>query len=638
MTLSEICRDGVLLFLMLIPASFLSAQEVESTMPRRTSRLMPLVAYEFGTPQSIQRFPGIVNRGEFGAEGTGRSLDQTAIFGLEFLFPRVVRDAFGLSVQISLAESDGWFESDTFTDTTSAVDRLTGGALVSTNMFDVETSETQGRIALLGTWDFPGMRLSVGPWAGYRVSSQLLQTERIIGPDQAVFESNGEISRIIGADNPIASFRWRFGGTARLSHDLPLSSTFALVPFAGVRFDGESLFDRGLGLRAFSARVGLGFSVSWRPDPIEELELLLAVEEQAAAPRFRLQPSSNARATVDPTEDTIVVGELHTVESYMVGFPDELPVQLLAALPQVDTTRLPTTTSLSTLPIDDLLTQLPALLTARMREDTTLRLTIVPQQGDEGGAERAGRVLYELLVLRGGIDPARVSLAAVETGRDVDSRVKLLPSASRLLDPLLLRRTLVELRAPDLTVYREDPAGTMNVIVPEDWRFSVRLDGRVVGEYRPGERSISIEREKFGPTGGFITLDVLREEDGRRDTPRGDTLYYRTRRVEQRERSSWILPGSLARERGSATYRAFLQLVALEIASDPELSVRISLSGPGAIDRSALLSDLLEIAGRDYGGSITTDSLPADHPLASPPWNDGVVITLEQEFLASVAD
>lgn len=598
-------------------------------MPPRSSQLMPLVAYELGTPQSIQRFPGAVNRGELGTEGTGRSLDHTATFGLELLFPRVVEDAFGLSAQISLAQSDGWFESDPFADTTSVVDRLTGTPVPSTNMFDVETSETQVRIALLATWDIPGVRVAAGPWAGYRVTSRLLQTEQIVSPSSAVFESNGSTSRIIGADNPIESFRWRFGGTARVSRDLPLSSTFALVPFAGLRFDAESLFDRGLGLRAFSVRVGLGFSVTWRPDPIDELERLLAVEEQAAAPRFRLQPSSNARATVDPMEDTIVVGELHTVESHMVGFPDELPVQLLADLPHLDVTALPTTTSLSALPIDEVLTQLPALLTARMREDATLRLTIVPQQGDEGVAEREGRGLYELLVRQGEIDPARITLAAVEMSRDEYSRVKLIPSASRLLDPILLRRTLVELRAPDLTIYREDPAGRMIVDASEDWRFRVRLDGRVVGEYRPGEGSISIEREEFGPAGGLITLGVVREEGGRQDTARGDTLFYRTRPIERRRRSIWILPGSLARERGSATYRAGLQSVASEVAADPDLSVRISLSGSEVIDRSALLADLLEIAGRDHAGAITTDYLPAGHPLASPPWNDGIVITLE---------
>lgn len=619
------------IFLLVLFPDVEGRSQTEDPMPRRTSRLMPLVAYELGTPQSIQRFPGVVNRGELGAEGTGRSLDHTATFGLELLFPRVVEDAFGLSAQISLAQSDGWFESDPFADTISAVDRLTGTPVTSTNMFDVETSETQVRFALLATWDIPGVRLSVGPWAGYRVTSRLLQTERILTPSSAVFESNSSTSRIIGADNPIASFRWRFGGTARVSHDLPLSSTFTLVPFAGVRFDAESLFDRGLGLRAFSARVGLGFSVSWRPDPIDELERLLAVEGEESGPRFRLQPISNRLATAEPESDTIVVGERHTTETDLIGYPDELPITLLNMIPSIIPRVSTSSESLSTLPLADVLTRLPALLAMRMREDTTLTLTIVPQQGrGRQDAERGGEVLYDLLVREGGVDPARVGQRDVEMISEESSRLKLIPSSPRLLDPLLLRRTTVELRAPDIAIRRDDdPVDMPTVDTSGTWSFRVRMDDRVVGEYEPGEDGFSIGREEFDSAGGMITLGVARERGDLRDSVEGDTLFYRVRPVERRMRRSWILPGSLARERGEATYRAFLRLIASEIASNPSLSVTISISGSGVVDRAALLADLLEIMGHDYGGTITTARLPADHPLTFSPWNDGIVITLE---------
>ena len=226
------------------------------------AELIPFIGYEVGTPHSIQREPGIINQAQFPTEGFGFSVNHTVLFGMELLFPQAFNNRFGISLSGSLAQADGRFIADAYSSTTSAINSVTGLRVETQNSFTVRATETQARVALLGSWR-PWSRgtMMFGPWLGYRFSSNVTQTEEILSPDNAVFVEETERKRTVSAGESITSFNWRFGGLWKGSYNFSISDLFRISPFVTLQFDYESLVDKSLGLRAFSVGSGIGFSI-----------------------------------------------------------------------------------------------------------------------------------------------------------------------------------------------------------------------------------------------------------------------------------------------------------------------------------------------------------------------------------------
>ncbi len=620
---------SLLLILFLLPAPT-EAQENEETSPSelrdRSSRIMPMVAYEVGTPGSIRRAPGVVNRERFQADGNGRSVDYTAIFGLSLLFPRIVDDAFGLSVEFSLAQSDGWFESDPFLDSIGTVNRVTRERVTSSNLFRVDTDESQGRLALLGTWDTRSFRVAAGPWAGYRSSSRLTQIERIDQPANAVFVGTNDTARVVGAGSDITATRWRFGGTARIERDIYLSRTFALVPQITGRFDGASLFTEGLGLRAFSIGFGLGFSVAWRPDPIARLEELLAESQAIPPPTLTIESRGYRNQPLESTGDTIIIREERVRETDLVAIPERWPVSDRSLLLESDAYRVTSAEQLARLPLDELLLRIPGVLLQRMREDTLASLRLTPEGATgaarsiaRGGAER---LLAEMIA--GGISSERIAIDSARQVSDVTPSIHLKASTPQLLDPLLLQRNVVTLLAPDLAIRREGRIDTGS-----GWSMVLRQDGELIGAGGLDmEGAFSIERSSLREGGGMVTVGAIREEDGEIIDGSSDTLFYRLAQSAGDQTYRWILPGSGAADRDGTVYRAFVQLAASVMRSEPKAEVVVMVSRVGTIGREEVIADLLRGAGPEFRGSLTAKVLPPDHPLNLSPWSRGIIIRI----------
>lgn len=231
-------------------------------LAQNQAELIPFIGYEVGTPHSIQREPGVINQAQFPTEGFGFSINHTVLFGIELLIPEAFSNRYGLSLIGNLAQADGRFVADPYTSLNTAIDLRTGLRVATQNSFTVRATETQARIALLGSWrPWKQSTITFGPWLGYRFSSNVTQTEEILSPDNTVFIDGEERKRAISAGEEITSFNWRFGALGKASYNIPLADMFNLSPFITLQFDYESLVDKSLGFRAFSLGGGIGFSI-----------------------------------------------------------------------------------------------------------------------------------------------------------------------------------------------------------------------------------------------------------------------------------------------------------------------------------------------------------------------------------------
>ncbi len=600
---------------------------IEEAGSRRTSLIMPFAAYEIGHPTPIDRSARAIALDLL--DGSGSGLAHRTLLGIEFLFPRMINDAFGIATQLTIAQSEGSFTSRIYTDTVAAIDESSGNRVASDNRLEVASNETQGRLALTALWDIGGIRLALGPSIAYRGTSNLVETERIVAPDTALFASNRRRVRTLGSGDPDLSSRWRFGATARMSHDLFLSPTFAVSPLVGLRFDGSSLSASDDILDAFSVRAGLGFSITWRPDPVEELVRLLTPQEPvldlSIFPRSSEgRTRSDNIAVASEVIDTILIGERITEERRMIGIPTIWSRGDWEATPsgKVGLGR----EDLAGRSTDEVLALLPVVLAERLRKDPSSRLRLVPQSTGTADNATSAQPMQDaeefrsLLLGYNDIDPAQILIDPATEGQSGVAGLRVIATPPELLDPLLLLRRVVNLDRPDLAIRLNDgEARASEDPTPEGHRIVVRQDGTTIGSGLFAEETrFAIARQELRSHGGIITVDLFRSIDDvtaatTMTTPIAtDTLVYRMIPPVDEEHHLWVLSGTGASDRQGTTYRAFLQLAAAALRAEaPErslLTIRTT-GGPFTIDRATILGDLLAILGNDYPGTITTAAI-----------------------------
>lgn len=226
----------------------------------------PVVGYSFGVPLTVTRDPGIVNR--YGSNISGVSYDHLGWAGVRTVMPSLLGNNWGVSAELSLALSSGKFTSNPF---------LFDSVYVQTNEqytgtyrdFEVATFlgmlqfDVQAQYRLFGSW-----QLGAGPWLTYRMSSGMVQEERIVGTDISgllVEIPEEERTRTIAVGRSLASSPWRGGLAVSLTRNFSLGPAVVLAPNLHAKVDATALFSDDLGLR--SLRGGLGIALLFNTEP-----------------------------------------------------------------------------------------------------------------------------------------------------------------------------------------------------------------------------------------------------------------------------------------------------------------------------------------------------------------------------------
>ena len=548
-----------------------------SLWSQERSFLIPQVSYELGAPYAIEREPGVVNAGALGSDGFGTSIDHAIQFGVEASFPGALGESFGLALQAAVMQSEGWFRSDPYVAHFGSLD-LNGLPVISTNSFEVRSTESQVRLGIVGLMSWKGITLAAGPWLGYRFSSNITQTEEIVDPPGAVFLDERAPQRVLAAGDPVTSYAWRFGGLFRAGVDLPLTSILSLSPFLATRFDAEALIDKGLGIRAFTIGGGLGFSIDIAPRRGEALPVAPPII--ARVELYTTDPLTSRRRY-----DSLLIIEHHRDETRYIPVPALLPVATIAAL--ADPTGVAggsadasvpsagsdiTVDDLAALPLEEIVRRLPEAIGSRLRDDTalTLRLTGTFRSSlDSVRAEEQGALLLAYFRDRWGIDSARlVRSAAVRGERDG----VLLASAPILFDPIISRRRIEEVDAPLLGVAKEIEGGTEG---GGAWEMALRMGSESIARFRDGDtghaEGVAFSLTTLDDQGEITaTLSVPLAE---REIVTHDTLPYRRRVIEDGARAEWILLPARGDSMLAATQRTMLLLLRDRMSSG--MSIRI---------------------------------------------------------------
>lgn len=532
-----------ILFLLAAPTTSAQIDRQDDRTTSRSSFIIPSAGGEIGSPRLI---PATVD------PGRTESLAISSRFGLALLFPKLGGGAFGAGVHGSLIRSDGWFESRIGPSSEATVDAGSGAPVESSSRIEVDVEETHVEVALFGLWDpeIDRLRVALGPWFGYRVGGRVVETERIVRPRSARFAANGRDDRLIGSGDVGRTGRLRYGLGGRVSYDIPVSSIVALSPWLGTDLDARSLLDEERGLASLSLQLGLGFSVAWRPDPIDALTSLLAPPPTPTDIEFtRILSSELDHSTLRIPIDTVRLAERIVRERRIVGIPrtvavDDVPTIISSAstTPSLDPASLPL------LETDSLLPLLPLILGDRMSRDegAMLRIEVVRSHGTESpDATGAASRLRQHLIDRFSLDESRIAITSIEDDRTdtgSTSEADLLRFASdgpSLFDPIMLDREIVDLVSPTITLRRSQQSEEPEVI-------EVRQDDELIGRVEGGSGSFSIARRSLDRDGGVIVATLLSDRTlpDRRlsDHQSTDTLHYRMLAPIELERTHFVLP------------------------------------------------------------------------------------------------
>ena len=609
-------RHLLLIATALLLSTPLAAQEENEQTFRPGRRLIPFAAYEYGAPLSISREPGAVNIPRFNSDGRGSSFNNTGIFGVELAFPSQINHRFGYALQISVAQGIGGFSSNPFPASFGTVDRTSGLPVATESIFEVETNETQGRLSVGLLYDRLGFRFYGGPWIGYRATASVTTFERIVSPDNALYEGgDGGRERVISGGDPITSPRVRYGLSLRVSRNFPLTRHLALTPFLGIRADGGALLNDGLGLRALQARVGLGFSAVLR-DSVEE------TPQAIPPPRsFPLVDLFDADLNGEERGETLIRrGEI--VQTLYVECPRAIPSNLTPPTPPERFHP----EDLSALPLEEVLQEIPNIIGHRLQSDTLLRLTI-------GFGSSEEEPLSAYLIEGWGIDRERVT---VMRGPDIArGTIQLTGNSPLLFDPLLLERRVEVVEGSTIRLRKSviDPGAE------ESWEVVLRRDGEEFASFTSSDEQTGyrVDPGEIETGSGIVTAEMtLHREDGTavRDA---DTIRYRREEIPTRHETTWVLfedptrnpfkeLGTTEPER-SVTAQLFQQMINEAIGRGEEITLQSSR--PYDTKSEPLIRDLL-IARNDSletGAEITIGVLPTDHPLRETRWPMATVVT-----------
>lgn len=589
-------------------------------------RLIPLVGWEIGKPLAISR--EAINLPRFNSDGEGSSLNQTALFGLELAFPARFGTRFGIAGGVGIAQSNGYFLSDPFPENTAGVDSLSGRPIPTDNVFDVEADETQAQVWLALLYDRAGFRLAVGPWIGYRGSENVTETERIVSPAGAVFGSEGARERVVAAGDPITTDRFRYGLSARISRDFPLSPHLALAPFIGTGLDGGALLGERRGFEALSVRAGVGFSVVIREQEDRPPAAPTSIDPVPIVDLYNADPSARL-------DDEVVIRRTSRLQTRYVQVPTRLPIgeegELLGYYRRRTTVEARSfqPDDLATAELDEILRSLPDVIGYRLRSDPTLTLRLEAVRSEAAHCVE----LREYLAQVWSISPERVGLDTVrgEGGEVRRVMIRLRSSDARLFDPLRLRRQVETSRSSTIGLRSDLLRRRQGGSDEESWGVLLRRNGEVFARTGPEIGSSTFEVDPAGRDQGVIRAEMFVVGAGGDTIRAHDSIRYRFVVSDAGEETSWYLVGFGSEENDRITREAFLQLVAAETGEERGVEIRTA-GGANAPDGewNYFVSDLFNrLSRRSVARSdLTIGRLAGDHPLASVMWGGGGVIVV----------
>ena len=503
---------GIVSLMLVLPAlvhmGFSHCQAQEPT------RFISSVGYRIGTPHAIERAPGVINLRRFGFDGSGSSANHTFTFGTGLLFPVHLIPRFSLGGTLHIAHSYGSFLSNPYNEYSSAITEETSEPVPTRNIFRIDAIESQLQLELVGEWRLPtGVSLSAGPWVGYRLASDITQTEEITEPSGAIFTDARNRERVIAAGRPINSFGWRFGGMGKVGYDFSFNFGIVLRPELTARFDMEALADKGLGRRAFDAGLSLALLLPLSPGRSSPRDSSLFNPPEYAL-RTSVDLYSGDERSADRKDTPLITTKRTVYHTYIPLVPtlrfsgdaSSLPSGC-AVLTRSQTAHFSIDTIRSDLPAS-LNANLPNIIGKRMQASPgdTLRL-----QGKPASAVR------EYLTDVWSIDPERI---IVGTGEGDD--VEMFSSSSDLLAPVVNRWVVED--------YGTSPIRLKKDIVAEaglrEWHVTLFREGVMIHRFSGDAEetdpvSLNLSLDMFGRQTGKVSLGaelVATDRTGRTDT------------------------------------------------------------------------------------------------------------------------
>lgn len=442
------------------------------------SRVGIVIGYEFGVPLATTRVPGLVNR--FGVPGNGRSENHTVLVGAGTQFPNLFGAGISFDPRLSLTLATGRFISDPFISD-SLLDLYVPRPVEREFELATTLSGIQADLPVrLGLG--PALFVDAGPWASYRITSGIIQTQRILNPDTARF-AGGAREVTIDAGEKLGAARTRAGALAGFGIRLRLGDRVEIVPRIHVRLDAMSLAD-GLGARSLSGGISLGLlfdpaddphppsrdsSNVFRPEPRLAVSVDLKADDVDDTMRVRME-RTEYRIAMSP-ERTFYCdsGADRPAARYVVLTRDEADAFTIASLAR----HSPAEIYYNALNIIGL----------RMRLDraATLRIRGASSPGEPAAlARRRAEFVRAYLQDVWAVESSRLAVGteAVRDARDPEAmrRITLSTSSATLLAPAVVDWAVARWRAPRL--------GLSKVVQAESgiarWELTLRQNDRVV--------------------------------------------------------------------------------------------------------------------------------------------------------------
>lgn len=429
-------------------------------------------------PLATTRVPGLVNR--FGVPGNGRSENHTVLVGAGAQFSNLFGAGISFDPRLSLTLATGRFISDPFIS-----DSLLDLYVPRPVEREFELSTTLSGLAAdlpvrldLG----PALFVDAGPWVSYRITSGIIQTQRILNPDTARF-AGGAREATIDAGEKLGTARTRAGALAGFGIRLRLGDRVEIVPRIHARLDAMSLAD-GLGARSLSG----GFSLGLLFDPADDPRPPQRDSSNLFRPEPRLAVSVDLKA--DDVDDTMRV-RMERTEYRIAMSPErtfycdsgaDRPAARYTMLTRDEADAF-TIASLVRLSPAEIYYNALNVIGLRMRRDrsATLRIRGACSPGEPAVlARRRAESVRAYLTGVWAVEPARIAVGTevVRDAHDPDAmrRISLATTSPTLLAPAVVEWAVARWRAPRLGLSKvvEAEAGIAR------WELTLRQNDRVV--------------------------------------------------------------------------------------------------------------------------------------------------------------
>ncbi|MDB5034365.1 MAG: OmpA/MotB domain protein [Chlorobi bacterium] len=410
--------------------------------------VQPIGGFERGSLVGIQRQPGVINRFHF--SGTGISYNNAFMFGVDVSSRHLLGGAFGGTARSGVVTTFGKFISDAYASDSAAIDIDTRQHIPTDNQFSIAATQTLLHLEVLVSYDLGGgWMLNAGPWMRYRVLSEIVETERILGPSEGVFaEGNGKDRVSVGDYLAGSSFRW--GGLGSISYSLQLTKNLAIRPELHARLDAVALAEGLTDRRSMSFGASLGLSFNFSPRDTVRLAVVPIVDTQAI-----ISSRSHITASIDlfGTDslgrklDAAIIDDHRTLYRQYLELPaviffdrgsDRLPERYR----QIGNADTGAATDYGYRPPLSVCHDLLNILGRRMRD---LPSSTIQLKGGESASIEARRVerIRTYLHDTWGIDRERITAAAVNGPGNghagQDASIAIIPSTQILIAPFLMK-------------------------------------------------------------------------------------------------------------------------------------------------------------------------------------------------------